>query len=131
MDKKQPAAPSYPWRNAGSNAGAMGAGQSSASLPALLGNLKARVSHMEGRPKEPLPQPSGDCGMCRTCSKHTSQQEAMVSMLSTQSRVLDSLQKNVLEMQRTLESLMRGEHDQDVILCHTVCEALHCQIYHT
>ncbi|XP_063065559.1 myosin light chain kinase 2, skeletal/cardiac muscle [Engraulis encrasicolus] len=51
---------------------------------------------------------SRDCVMCRTCSKHAKQQEAMASMLSTQARVLDALQKNVLDIQRTLESLKRG-----------------------
>lgn len=114
MDKKQSAGPSYPWRS--TNAGAMGVGQCPASPPPLQGNLKARVNHIEGKLKEPLPQPSGDCGMCRTCSRHTNQQEAMVSMLSTQSRILDSLQKNVLEIQRTLETVMRGENIQDVQL---------------
>lgn len=114
MDKKQPAAPAYPWRCA--TAGVMGSGRCTATQPADSGNLKTRVNNMEGKPNEPLSQPSGPCVMCRTCSKHTNQQEAMASMLSTQARVLDSLQKNVLEIQRTLESLMRGEHDQDIEL---------------
>ncbi|XP_076133143.1 myosin light chain kinase 2, skeletal/cardiac muscle [Alosa pseudoharengus] len=57
--------------------------------------------------------------MCRTCSKHTNQQEAMTSMLSTQAKVLDSLQKNVLDIQRTLETLMRGLEERGL---HTIAE---------
>ncbi|XP_031421714.1 myosin light chain kinase 2, skeletal/cardiac muscle [Clupea harengus] len=110
MDKKQPAAPAYPWRCA--TAGVMGSGRCTATQPADSGNLKTRVNNMEGKPNEPLSQPSGPCVMCMTCSKHTNQQEAMASMLSTQARVLDSLQKNVLEIQRTLESLMRGMEER-------------------
>ncbi|XP_062397140.1 myosin light chain kinase 2, skeletal/cardiac muscle [Sardina pilchardus] len=117
MDKKQPATPAYPWRTA--STGAIGPGQCAVTPPVLLGNLKTRVNNIEGKPTVPLPQPSKDCIMCRTCSKHTNQQDAMTSMLSNQARVLDSLQKNVLEIQRTLETLMRGLEERGL---HTISE---------
>ncbi|XP_041954947.1 myosin light chain kinase 2, skeletal/cardiac muscle isoform X1 [Alosa sapidissima] len=117
MDKKQSATPTYPWRNV--STGATGPGQCPATRPAILANLKARLDNFEAKPTVPLPQPSRDCIMCRTCSKHTNQQEAMTSMLSTQARVLDSLQKNVLDIQRTLETLMRGLEERGL---HTIAE---------
>ncbi|XP_056588674.1 LOW QUALITY PROTEIN: myosin light chain kinase 2, skeletal/cardiac muscle [Triplophysa dalaica] len=65
-----------------------------------------------------LPWSSGrGCPLCGTCAHHSTLQEAMTSQLSAQARLLDSLERKVLEMRTALEDLACGLGDR---LCENV-----------
>ncbi|XP_058266312.1 myosin light chain kinase 2, skeletal/cardiac muscle isoform X2 [Hemibagrus wyckioides] len=47
----------------------------------------------------------GSCPMCRMCSQHSRQQEATVSQLSAQAKLLENLERKVMDLRNALEEL--------------------------
>lgn len=53
--------------------------------------------------------------MCGTCVQHSTLQETVTSQLSAQTRLLDALEKKVLEMRTALEELALGMEPKCVL----------------
>lgn len=47
----------------------------------------------------------GSCPMCGMCTQHSRQQEATVSQLSAQTKLLENLERKVMELRNALEEL--------------------------
>lgn len=48
---------------------------------------------------------AGGCPMCGICTQHSRQQETIVSQLSAQAKLLENLEKKVMDLRNTLEEL--------------------------
>ncbi len=62
-----------------------------------------------------LLSPGRSCPMCGTCVQHSTLQETVTSQLSAQTRLLDALEKKVLEMRTALEELALGMEPECVL----------------
>lgn len=50
----------------------------------------------------------GSCPMCGICTQHSRQQEATASQLSAQSKLLENLERKVMDLRNALEDLALG-----------------------
>ncbi|KAF4077955.1 hypothetical protein AMELA_G00193800 [Ameiurus melas] len=50
----------------------------------------------------------GSCPMCGICTQHSSQQDATASQLSAQAKLLENLEKKVMDLRNALEDLAHG-----------------------
>ncbi|KAA0707251.1 hypothetical protein E1301_Tti002572 [Triplophysa tibetana] len=86
--------------------------------PSNPARLEAKVDDLRFKVDQLLTRSSGrGCPLCGTCAQHGTLQEAMTSQLSAQARLLDSLERKVLEMRTALEDLSCGLEDR---LCEKV-----------
>ncbi|RXN17996.1 targeting for Xklp2 isoform X1 [Labeo rohita] len=76
--------------------------------PSSPTTLEAKVDDLRIKVEQLLLSPERSCPMCGTCVQHRTLQETVTSQLSAQTRLLDSLEKKVLEMRTALEELARG-----------------------
>ncbi|XP_077074611.1 myosin light chain kinase 2, skeletal/cardiac muscle [Siphateles boraxobius] len=74
--------------------------------------LEAKVDDLLFKVEQLLLSPGKSCPMCVTCVQHNTLQETVTSQLSAQTRLLDSLERKVLEMRTALEDLARGLEDR-------------------
>lgn len=51
----------------------------------------------------------GSCSMCAICTQHSRQQEATASQLSAQSKLLENLERKVMDLRNALEDLTLGK----------------------
>lgn len=70
--------------------------------------LESKVDDLRFKVEQLLQSPGKSCPMCATCVQHNTLQETVTSQLSAQTRLLDSLERKVLEMRTALEDLARG-----------------------
>lgn len=70
--------------------------------------LEAKVDDLRSKVEQLLLSSGRSCPMCATCVQHHKLQETVTSQLSAQTRLLDSLERKVLEMRTALEDLARG-----------------------
>ncbi|KAM9445724.1 myosin light chain kinase 2, skeletal/cardiac muscle [Clarias gariepinus] len=54
----------------------------------------------------------GSCPMCGMCTQHSRQQEATVSQLSAQAKLLENLERKVVDLRTALEELAQGLEDR-------------------
>ncbi|XP_016359251.1 uncharacterized protein LOC107701696 [Sinocyclocheilus anshuiensis] len=80
--------------------------------PSIPTTLEAKVDDLRFKVEQLLLSPERSCPMCGTCVQHSTLQETVTSQLSAQTRLLDSLEKKVLEMRTALEDLARGLEDR-------------------
>ncbi|XP_050953449.1 myosin light chain kinase 2, skeletal/cardiac muscle [Labeo rohita] len=80
--------------------------------PSSPTTLEAKVDDLRIKVEQLLLSPERSCPMCGTCVQHRTLQETVTSQLSAQTRLLDSLEKKVLEMRTALEELARGLEDR-------------------
>ncbi|KAL1250200.1 hypothetical protein QQF64_021205 [Cirrhinus molitorella] len=80
--------------------------------PSSPTTLEAKVDDLRFKVEQLLLSPEKSCPMCGTCVQHRTLQETVTSQLSAQTRLLDSLEKKVLEMRTALEELARGLEDR-------------------
>lgn len=50
----------------------------------------------------------GSCPTCRMCTHHSRQQEATSSQLSAQAKILENLERNVMDLKNALEELTQS-----------------------
>ncbi|XP_067303310.1 myosin light chain kinase 2, skeletal/cardiac muscle [Pseudorasbora parva] len=74
--------------------------------------LEAKVDDLRFKVEQLLLSSGRSCPMCATCVQHKTLQETVTSQLSAQTRLLDSLEKKVLEMRTVLEELACGLEDR-------------------
>ncbi|XP_056305813.1 myosin light chain kinase 2, skeletal/cardiac muscle [Danio aesculapii] len=74
--------------------------------------LEAKVDDLRLKVEQLLLCSSRSCSMCGTCAQHRALQETLTSQLSTQTRLLDSLERKVTEMRTALEDLTHGLEDR-------------------
>ncbi|XP_043080409.1 myosin light chain kinase 2, skeletal/cardiac muscle [Puntigrus tetrazona] len=80
--------------------------------PSSPTTLEAKVDDLRFKVEQLLLSPGRSCPMCGTCVQHSTLQETVTSQLSAQTRLLDSLEKKVLDMRTALEELARGLEDR-------------------
>ncbi|XP_048035102.1 myosin light chain kinase 2, skeletal/cardiac muscle [Megalobrama amblycephala] len=74
--------------------------------------LEAKVDDLRFKVEQLLLSSGRSCPMCATCVQHNKLQETVTSQLSAQTRLLDSLERKVLEMRTALEDLAHGLEDR-------------------
>lgn len=93
--------------------------------PSNPATLEAKVDDLRFKVDQLLTRSRGrGCPLCGTCAHHSTLQEAMTSQLSAQTRLLDSLERKVMEMRTALEDLACGmESDSDFVslYCTFIC----------
>ncbi|XP_076874777.1 myosin light chain kinase 2, skeletal/cardiac muscle [Brachyhypopomus gauderio] len=76
-----------------------------------LDSLEAKMDDLHRKLDQLLSRSStdggGGCPMCTICSQHTREQEATASRLSAQAKLLESLDRKVMEVRTSLEELAR------------------------
>ncbi|XP_026092802.1 myosin light chain kinase 3 [Carassius auratus] len=80
--------------------------------PSSPTTLEAKVDDLRLKVEQLLLSPERSCPMCGTCVQHSTLQETVTSQLSAQTRLLDSLEKKVLEMKTALEDLAHSLEDR-------------------
>lgn len=50
----------------------------------------------------------GSCPMCGICTQHSRQQDTTASQLSAQAKLLENLEKKVMDLRNALEELTHG-----------------------
>lgn len=83
--------------------------------PSSPTTLEAKVDDLRFKVEQLLLSPGRSCPMCGTCVQHSTLQETVTSQLSAQTRLLDALEKKVLEMRTALEELALGMEPECVL----------------
>ncbi len=83
--------------------------------PSSNTTLEAKVDDLRFKVEQLLLSPGRSCPMCGTCVQHSTLQETVTSQLSAQTRLLDALEKKVLEMRTALEELALGMEPECVL----------------
>lgn len=77
--------------------------------PSNPATLEAKVDDLHFKVDQLLTRTLGRwCPLCGTCAHHSTLQDAVTGQLSAQTRLLDSLERKVLEMRTALEDLACG-----------------------
>ncbi|XP_030623520.1 myosin light chain kinase 2, skeletal/cardiac muscle [Chanos chanos] len=96
----------------------MGSVRCPAPLPVDLCTLETKVNDLHRKLDLLLSQNTGGCPMCLTCAQHKRQQEATASQLSSQAKLLESLERKVLNIQTALETVLQDleeKHSTDKV----------------
>lgn len=95
--------------------------------PSNPATLEAKVDDLRFKVDQLLTRSTGrGCPLCGTCAHHSTLQEAMTSQLSAQTRLLDSLERKVMEMRTALEDLACGVENKSfffillMYICHYI-----------
>ncbi|XP_051515304.1 serine/threonine-protein kinase max-2-like isoform X2 [Myxocyprinus asiaticus] len=77
------------------------------TLEAKVDDLRFKVDQLLTRSSE------RGCLMCATCAQHSTLQEALTNQLSAQAKLLDCLERKVMEMRTALEELAHGLEERE------------------
>lgn len=80
--------------------------------PSCPTTLETKVDDLRLKVEQLLLGSSRSCSMCGMCVQHCALQDTLTSQLSTQARLLDSLERKVTEMRAALEDLTTGLEDR-------------------